>query len=114
MISGFIVTGPPTAAPTKVLIRALGPEIPLPGILSDPTLELHQDSTTLAVNDDWKQTQQSAIEETTIPPNDDRESAVVAFLQPATSISSGAYTAVIRGKNNSTGIGLLEIYNLSR
>jgi uncharacterized delta-60 repeat protein len=114
LISGFIVTGPPEAGPMKVLVRALGPEIPLPAALQDPTLELHQDSITLAVNDDWKQTQRLAIEETTIPPTDDRESAMVRFLSPASSFSSGAYTAIIRGKTQDPGIGLLEIYNLSR
>ncbi len=107
LIGGFIVAGPTPAASTNVLVRALGPSIPLPGVLQNPTLELHQGSTTVATNDDWKQTQRYLIEQTTIPPKDDRESALVRLASP------GAYTAIIRGKDSSTGIGLLEIYDLT-
>lgn len=114
MIGGFIVAGPLGASPTKVLVRALGPSVPLSGVLQDPTLELHQGSVTLAANDNWKDTQQSDIEKTTILPKDDRESAIVLSLQPTTATMSGAYTAVVRGKNNSTGIGLLEVYDVTK
>jgi hypothetical protein len=59
----------------------------------------------LASNDDWK-TNEAEIEATTIPPSNDRESALVADLAP------GTYTAIVRGKNDSTGVGLVEFYNL--
>jgi hypothetical protein len=41
-----------------------------------------------------------------IPPTNDLESALVATLAP------GNYTAIVRGKNNTTGVGLVEAYNL--
>jgi hypothetical protein len=65
----------------------------------------------IATNDDWKirsdgSSQQAEIEATTIPPKDDRESAIVSTLTP------GNYTAIVRGKSSSTGVGLIEAYNL--
>jgi uncharacterized delta-60 repeat protein len=114
MIGGFIVAGPLGAAPTKVLVRALGPSVPLSGVLQDPILELHQGSLTLATNDNWRDTQEVEIEKTTIPPKEDRESAIVLTLQPATATSTGSYTAIVRGKNNSTGLGLLEVYDVTK
>jgi uncharacterized delta-60 repeat protein len=108
LIGGFIVAGPTLAAPTGVLVRALGPSIPLTGVLQDPTLELHRGGATLGANDDWKQAQQYLIEQTTLSPKDDRESALLRLATP------GAYTAIIRGKDSSTGIGLLEIYDVTR
>jgi hypothetical protein len=80
--------------------------------LGDPTLELHDASgTILASNDNWKtrpdgSSQQAEIEATTIPPTNELESAVVATLPP------GNYTAVVRGKNNAAGVGLVEVYQL--
>lgn len=106
MIGGFIVGGP-SGNSAKVLIRAIGPSLPLSGALQDPTLELHNgDGTTAAANDNWKDTQQQAIMDSGVPPADDRESAIVATLSP------GNYTAVLRGKNNTTGLALVEVYNL--
>jgi hypothetical protein len=115
MIGGFIVgggTGGSTST-AKVIVRALGPSVPVTGALGDPTLELHDgNGTTIATNDNWKindQTQQSQeadIRATTIPPTNDLESALVATLVP------GNYTAIVRGKSNSTGVGLVEVYNL--
>jgi hypothetical protein len=116
-ISGFIVGG---TGPKKVLIRALGPSLSQSGIagpLADPFLELH-DATgaVIATNDNWETTlvggiivadEQAAIRGTGIPPTDPAEAAIIADLNP------GAYTAVVRGANNETGIGLAEIYDLS-
>jgi uncharacterized delta-60 repeat protein len=107
MISGFIVAGSPSMGPLKVIVRGLGPTIPLPGALQDPTLELHDSSAVISSNNDWKETQQSDIAATGIPPSDDRESAILRWVPPM------PYTAVLRGKNDNTGIGLLEIYRLS-
>jgi hypothetical protein len=116
MIGGLIVGGANTDGKATVLIRAIGPSLVSSGVqrpLADPTLELHDSNgSTLATNDNWKineqtqQSQESAIRATTIPPVNDLESAIVTTLSP------GAYTAVVRGKNNGTGVGLVEIYNL--
>lgn len=109
LIAGFIVTG---TDPKKVIIRGIGPSLSgFTGILADPVLELHQGNTTLATNDDWKissngGSQQAEIEATGVPPTNDRESAIVATLNP------GNYTAVLGGKNNGTGIGVVEVYDL--
>ena len=76
-------------------------------MLADPTLELHDSNgATIASNDNWKDSQQSEIEATMIPPNNDVESAILRTLTP------GAYTAVVRGKNNTTGVALVEAYQL--
>jgi hypothetical protein len=109
MIGGLII-GPATTGPTKVLLRAIGPSLSnfgVQGPLQDPILELHDGSgTTIATNDDWKSDQQAEIEATTIPPTDNRESALLRTLAP------GNYTAIVRGKLDSTGVALVEAYNL--
>jgi len=96
-------------------VRAIGPSLTNSGVagaLGDPNLELHDgNGAIIASNDNWKfrpdgTSQQTEIEATTIPPANDFESAVVRVLPP------GNYTAVVRGINNSTGVGLVEIYNL--
>jgi autotransporter-associated beta strand protein len=107
MIGGLIASG--TA---RVIVRALGPSVPVTGALGDPTLELHDGSGTLvASNDNWKtrpdgSSQQAEIEATNLPPHNDLEAALVRTLPP------GNYTAVVRGQNNTTGVGLVEVYNL--
>ena len=111
MIAGFIITG---TDPKKVIIRGMGPSLNgVNGTLADPTLELHQGNTTLAVNDDWKMrsdgtSQQAEVESTTIPPLNDRESAIVMTLNP------GSYTAILSGKAGGTGIGVVEVYDLAQ
>jgi hypothetical protein len=107
LIGGFIITG---TTPKNVILRAIGPSLTAEGVggaLQDPTLELHDHTGGLiASNDNWRDTQESAIEMTGIPPNDDRESAIVATLDP------GEYTAIVRGKNATTGTALVEAYDL--
>ncbi|HEX4641201.1 MAG TPA: hypothetical protein VH252_07425, partial [Chthoniobacterales bacterium] len=106
MIGGFIVGGAGGGA-ARVIVRGLGPSVPVSGTLSDTTLELHDNNgATIATDDNWKDSQQGDIEATTIPPTNNLESAIVRTLVP------GNYTAVLRGVNNSTGIGLVEVYNL--
>ena len=112
LIGGFIITG---IEPKKVLIRGIGPSLTGVGVtLSDPTLELHQGSTTLATNDNWKindqtgQSQEADIRATTIPPTNDLESAILTTLSP------GAYTAILAGKNGGTGVGVVEVYDLGQ
>ena len=109
MIGGFIVldTG---AGATDVIVRAIGPSLGAAGIagaLADPTLELHDSNgAVVASNDNWKGTQKSEIEATGLAPSDDRESVILQTL------AAGAYTAVVQGKNNATGVALIEAYNL--
>lgn len=107
MIGGFII-GPDAA--TKVLMRAIGPSLAKTGVsgaLQDPVLELHgSDGDLIFSNDNWRSTQQADIIATGIPPTDDRESAIIATLQP------GNYTAIVRGQADSNGVALVEIYNL--
>jgi hypothetical protein len=108
LIGGFIITG---SDPKKVLIRGIGPSLAnagVPGSLQDPTLELHDANGTIAANDNWKDSQRTAIEGTGIPPSDDRESAILQTLAP------GAYTTIEQGKDSTTGIGLLEVYDLDQ
>ncbi len=103
LIGGFIVTG---NAPKVVIIRALGPSTGVPAALQDPVLELHDSHGGVVTNDNWRTTQEQIIKDTTIPPVDDRESAIVIALDP------GNYTAIVSGKNGSTGIALVEVYDL--
>ncbi|PYJ06843.1 MAG: hypothetical protein DMF06_17260 [Verrucomicrobia bacterium] len=104
LIAGFIVTG---SQPKRILVRGLGPSLPVNENLADPTLELHDSSGAIvAANDNWKDTQQDELQATTIPPGSDYESALVKILNP------GAYTAVLAGKGQTTGIGLVEVYDL--
>lgn len=117
MIGGFIVRG---ADEKKVIIRAIGPELSqygVPDFLADPTLELHDGTGALiASNDSWLHTilggiitsdQVRDIRNSGHAPTDARESAIIAEL-PA-----GNYTAIVRGVNNTIGIALAEIYDLS-
>jgi sugar lactone lactonase YvrE len=108
LIGGFIITG---NAAKQVIVRAIAPSLkangaPLPGALQDPTLELHYGDTVLGFNDNWRDSQENEIIATGIPPTDERESAIIATLLP------GNYTAVLRGKDNTTGIAVVEVYDL--
>jgi hypothetical protein len=112
LIGGLIVGEGTGDGSAKVIVRALGPSLPVENALSDPILELHDGSGTLIdSNDDWKtrsdgSSQQAEIEATLIVPTNDLESALVETLLP------GSYTAVVRGKDNSVGVGMVEVYNL--
>lgn len=106
LIAGFIVTGTESK---KVIIRALGPTLAVSGAMADPTLELYDAANNkIAANDNWKDSQRADIEATGIPPKNDAESAIVQTLAP------GAYTTILRGKNDSTGVGLAELYDLAQ
>jgi hypothetical protein len=108
-IGGFIITG---SAPKQVLLRAIGPSLThfgVPDVLVDPVMELHGPPGFVTVtNDNWRDTQEVGIQATSIPPTDPLESAILATLNP------GSYTAIVRGKNNTSGVGLIEIYDLNR
>ena len=106
MIGGFIITGN-VAKP--VVVRGLGPSLSAFGvsnILADPMLELRGANGSLIVqNDNWKDSQRSQIEGTVFQPSDDRESVILATLPPA------AYTAILSGKGQTSGVGLVEVYD---
>jgi hypothetical protein len=108
MIGGFIVGG--SDQTTTVVVRAIGPSLGdfgVPNVLTDPMLEVHDgNGVLLAEDDDWRIYQEEALVQTGLAPANDRESAMLLVLQP------GAYTAIVRGKNNGTGVGLVEVYNL--
>ena len=104
MIGGLIVLGD---AAQNVLVRAIGPSLPIDGKLANPLLQLFDgDGNLLQSNDNWRSDQEAEITATTIPPTDDLESAVVRTLPP------GAYTAVVSGVGGSTGVALVEVYAL--
>jgi hypothetical protein len=109
LIGGFIITG---NDPKHVIVRAIGPSLGGAGVndpLADPTIELHYpDGTTVVINNDWRETQEAEIIATGIAPANNKESAIVATLDP------GAYTAIVRGLNGSTGVGLVEGYDLDQ
>ena len=110
MIGGFIVQG---GNPKRVIARALGPSLatgsnPVAGALADPVLELRDGSGALiALNDNWIDSPQYAeIVASTVPPPNTMESAIIATCGP------GNYTAIVRGVNNTSGVGLVEVYDL--
>ncbi len=111
MIAGFIIDG---SARKQVVIRGIGPSLqvngtPVAGSLQDPTLTLHaSDGRTITVNDNWKDTQEAGLRTTGIAPDNDLESAIIATFEP------GNYTAILRGKNGATGIGLVEVYDVDQ
>jgi hypothetical protein len=109
MIGGFIVGGN-GEADARVVVRGIGPSLAAFGItnaLQNPTLELkNANGATLMSNDDWQQGQPAEISQLNLAPSDSRESALVI------SLPHGNYTAILRGKNNTTGIAVVEIYNV--
>jgi len=119
MIGGFIIQG---AGSKKVIVRAIGPDLGappynIPNTLADPTLELHDGTGALiASNDNWQHTiiggiitagQVSAIQSSGKAPGNANESAIIATLPP------GNYTAIVHGSNNTTGVALVEVYDLN-
>ena len=106
MIGGFIITG--TERKT-VIVRGLGPSLPMPGALADPVIEVHGPAGQLfATNDNWRDGKNAKQVAATLPPANDLESALWGILDPE------AHTVVVRGKNGTTGIGLFEVYDLDQ
>jgi hypothetical protein len=110
LIGGFIING---SQNKKVLLLAKGPSMtsggnPVAGRMTDPVLELHQaNGDLMTTNDNWKDSpERSQIESSGLAPTHDNESAIIRTLAP------GAYTGVLFGKNNTSGIALVEIYDL--
>ena len=106
LIGGFIITG----GPKLVMIRAMGPSLAAAGVspaLANPALTLYAGGNQLSANDDWKtNTNVADIMASGIAPGDDLEAALLIRLEP------GAYTTVVNGVGDSTGIGLVEVYEI--
>ncbi|PYM03200.1 MAG: hypothetical protein DMF19_00325 [Verrucomicrobia bacterium] len=109
VISGFIVTG---NAPKRVGVRALGPSLAnfgISGPLADPVVQLNRaDGSLIMANDNWKNTQQAAIQMAGLAPSNDKEAALIVTL------TAGNYTAILSGKNGGTGVALAEVYDLDQ
>jgi uncharacterized delta-60 repeat protein len=110
LIGGIIIGGGPTGSVQRVLVRALGPSLGSTGVtspLANPTLSLRDaNGNVIANNDNWQDSQQADIAATGKAPPNTKESAILALLAP------GNYTAVVAGKNGTTGVGLIEFYSL--
>lgn len=107
LIGGFVLQG---ERPRRVIVRALGPSLAgfgVNGALTDPVLELRDALGNLAAsNDDWQQSQAAEIRASGFAPTRNAEAALIRTLAP------GLYTAIVRGKSDSTGVGLVEVYDL--
>lgn len=104
MIGGFIVVGPDSQA---VVVRAIGPSLPVPEPLANPELELYDGNGSLITYSyDWRREQEGEILVTGIAPSNDLECAMVATLVP------GNYTAIVRGTEDTTGIAVVEVYGV--
>jgi hypothetical protein len=106
LIGGFIITG---SASKTVIIRGIGPSLPatIPGRLVDPTLELHGPNNLLITNDNWNDTQPTEVQSSGLAPAGSLESVIFMTLPP------GEYTVILKDKNGTTGIGLVEVYDLT-
>jgi hypothetical protein len=108
LISGFIVQD----SPKQILIRALGPTLTnygISGVLSDPVVALHNSAgSVITQNNNWRDSQAAAIQQTGLPPANDLEAAISATLIPA------SYTAIVSGNGGTTGVALSEVYDLQR
>jgi hypothetical protein len=109
MIAGFIIGG---EDPTKVVVRAIGPSLGKSGVegaLLDPTLELRDaDGSLIFSNNNWRSDQEQQLIDSKVAPTDSQEAAIVATLAP------GSYTATVRGKGDTSGVALVEVYNLEQ
>ena len=110
-IAGFVISG---SASKTVAVVATGPSLANFGIanpLADPTLTLvrQSDQAVIATNDDWQTAANaSQLQAAGLAPSNARESAVLISLPP------GAYTAILSGVNNGTGVGLVAVYEVDR
>lgn len=110
VLIGGSIAGPSNTSATRVIVRAIGPSLKnqLPEALDDTTLEVVDANGSPITNDDWQQSPDAAaIQQAGLAPTDPRESAVML-----SSLASGPHTAIVRGKGNPRGVGLVEIYNL--
>lgn len=107
MIAGVIVQG---ASAKNLVVRALGPSLAAHGVseaLADPVLTIYDSQGAVVVmNDDWRESQQTELQSMELAPIAEAESAVFRTLAP------GAYTAIVQGKNGSSGNALVELYSV--
>lgn len=110
VLIGGVIVAAEEAGQANLILRALGPSLGNAGVsdpLADPTLELHDaDGALLAANDNWQDTQGGIIASAGLAPNSEREAAIFA------TVPAGNYTAVVRGANATTGVGLVEVFNI--
>jgi len=108
LIAGFMIR--PAGTGANIVLRAIGPSLStsnVSGALQDPTLELHDANGALtAANDNWRDSQETEIESVDLAPPDNRESAIFA------SLFAGNYTAIVRGRNQTSGVALVEVYRV--
>jgi cyclophilin family peptidyl-prolyl cis-trans isomerase len=108
LIGGFIMNG---SAPKRLAIRGIGPSSGLSGALADPVLELHDSSGVIATNDNWGDAaNKQEVIEAGVAPTSPNESVILTTLP--SNPSGASYTAIVRGTNNTTGLGLVEVYDL--
>ena len=109
VLIGGLILGEATRT-ARIVVRAIGPSLQATGLsqtLADPVVDLvDENGATVGSNDNWKDSQRTELEATGLQPTNDLEAAVVATLVPAN------YTAVVRGKNDATGVGVVEVYNV--
>jgi N-acetylneuraminic acid mutarotase len=106
LIGGFVISG---SDPKRVLLRAIGPTLAnfnVPNPLQDPVLSLHTPTMEIASNDDWQGDPNASQIPANLAPTDFRESALLTTLQP------GQYTAIVSGKGGTSGVGLVEVYDM--
>src|SRR5205823_12221601 len=106
LIGGFVISG---TGSKHVLVRAIGPSLAaamVPNPLQDPVLSLHNTTTQIASNDNWQTAANASQIPAALRPTDPRESAILATLQP------GAYTGIVSGKGGTSGVALVEVYDL--
>ena len=108
MIGGLIITG---NDPSQLVLRGLGPSLStfgVPDVLANPVLELHNgNGVVIQTNNDWRDTQELALQNTGLAPTDNLESAILISVPP------GNYTAILKGADGGTGNGLVEVYKIS-
>jgi hypothetical protein len=106
LIGGFIVTG---SQPKRVMVRAIGPSIPVAGALADPRLEIYKGTTLLGKNDNWREAANNQeMMQSGLSPAHALEAAVLGLFEP------GAYTAIVSGGGPGNGVGLVEVYDLDQ
>ena len=109
MIGGFVVSG--ASGSINLIVRVLGPTLSSFGVanaLSDPTLQLYDgNGTVIAFNNNWKDSQQTQIQNSGRQPPNNLEPAIAVTASP------GNYTAIVRGNNNTVGVGLVEVYQVA-
>ena len=109
VLIGGVIVGPDGGLDASVVVRAIGPSLPVPNPLINPVLELHSGNGDLIVaNDDWQDDSVNAAKVTAagLAPTEPAESAIFANL------IAGLYTAIVSGKDATTGVGLVEVYHV--